>query len=607
MQLSQRIRRWRLGLLAGVGLMMLAVYPQVAFRLARGGEWNGTTANAHGDEVVYAAYVNALIDGRPRRNDPYTGNDDAPDVPRPESYFSAQFAPAYLTAFPARLFGLSTAQAFVALSCLAALASALAVFYLLDALTGDERFAATGALVILCLGSAHQLLEQALRLDVTNNYLPFLRRYQPGVPFPFFFLFCALVWHMLASDRRRAALISAAGAGLTFALLVFSYFYLWTAASAWLACLAVSWLIARPEERRRSLERLAVVGAFALAALPPYFLLLSKRLPTMDAIQLLTPSHAPDLLRIPELYGLLALAALFIGVRRGRFEWRERVVLFASAFALTPFVVFNQQIVTGRSLQPFHYSLFIANYTGVTALVLVAWLWWRAHGATERRLPTGALVCLWLAALSSGALETVLASRRFMEGNVLRDEARPAALKLAQLARERGGAALDTRSVVLATDYTVGDTLPTVASQPLLWAPHLVSFTTVSVEEDRERLSQYLYYTGVSLADVDAERFDALDNRRKYLVSALIRRTRHNPKLSVDWTPIRPEEVREALQRYSGFVASFDRERAARPLLSYVLTSLEERADLTNLDRWYERDSGERIGRFILYRVRLRQ
>lgn len=193
-----------------------------------------------------------------------------------------------------------------------------------------------------------------------------------------------------------------------------------------------------------------------------------------------------------------------------------------------------------------------------------------------------------------------------MQANVLRDEARPAALRLAALARPTADAELDTHSHVLATDYTVADTLPTVAPQPVLWSPHMFNFPGVSLAEDRERLAQYLFFTRIDFLDVLPERFDALDNRRKYLVSALISRSRHNPNLTVNWRPITPSEVRAALRFYETFVAAFDTARAARTPLSYVLTAAHERVDFSNLDRFYERDAGEQFGNFTLYRVRLR-
>ena len=60
--------------MATISMVFLSLYPQVHFRISRGAQWNGSYAAIEGvgDEVAYSAYVNALMDGRPRRNDPYT-------------------------------------------------------------------------------------------------------------------------------------------------------------------------------------------------------------------------------------------------------------------------------------------------------------------------------------------------------------------------------------------------------------------------------------------------------------------------------------------------------------------------------------------------------
>ena len=34
---------------------------------------------------------------------------------------------------------------------------------------------------------------------------------------------------------------------------------------------------------------------------------------------------------------------------------------------------------------------------------------------------------------------------------------------------------------------------------------------------------------------------------------------------------------------------------------------MSEEIDLTNLDEWYERDNGEMLGNYLLYRVKLKQ
>ena len=81
-------KRRRYGLLAATAVTLIAIAPQLYFCFLRGSQWNGGYAQTHGDESVYAAYLNSLIDGRPRRNNPYTGRDDQPcagDVGSPGS------------------------------------------------------------------------------------------------------------------------------------------------------------------------------------------------------------------------------------------------------------------------------------------------------------------------------------------------------------------------------------------------------------------------------------------------------------------------------------------------------------------------------------------
>src|SRR5215204_2573663 len=117
------VHNWKWPMAAAIAMMLLSLYPQFLMWSTRGPEWNGSFAQLHGDEWFYSAYIQALIDGRPRRNDPYTGRDDLPGHPQPESLFSIQFVPAYLIALPARLFGLSSSTAFIALGILAPLFS----------------------------------------------------------------------------------------------------------------------------------------------------------------------------------------------------------------------------------------------------------------------------------------------------------------------------------------------------------------------------------------------------------------------------------------------------------------------------------------------------
>ncbi|HEY0379175.1 MAG TPA: hypothetical protein VGC87_19825 [Pyrinomonadaceae bacterium] len=595
--------RWHLGALAGLAMAILGVYPQLNLWAMRGNDWNGAYAYNDIDEVAYASYLQALIDGRPRRNDPFTGRDHSIDAPQPESLFSIQFVPPYTIALAARAFGLDARWAMILTGALAAFLTALAVFWLFGLVTQDDRLAVTGALMVLCLGtlaSAQGAILGLLKIDWAYPYLPFLRRYLPALAFPVFFLFCALVWRSIKHESRRGFYLYAAGAGLAFAVLVYSYFYLWTTAAAWLICFALLLWLARPGGWTRDLKSLAVTGAIALLSLVPYAALLSRRAETMDAVQLLTYTRAPDLLRPPSLIAMLVLALLAYGVRRGRLDWRDRTVLLAASFALTPLAVFNQQVLTGRSLQPIHYEVFIVNYVAAFALVLAVALVWRASDA-KQKLSGRVLLFAAVVTFCWGVVEADVTTHVVDDQNVVRDEALPVGRRLRELAQEarRRG---EREGVVFAPNLVQGDDLPTLAPQGVLWARHLHVFADTTWEENKERFYQHAYYQGLDARWLERE----LNNRNYIIIIALFGWGRHHARLTANSTPLTAAEITAEVDRYSNYTATFSRDRAATPQLSYVVTDANSKADFKNLDRWYDRDSGEQHGKFVLYHLRLR-
>src|SRR2546421_5598546 len=104
----------------------------------------------------------------------------------------------------------------------------------------------------------------------------------------------------------------------------------------------------------------------------PYLWLVSKRAPTQDAANLLVHTHAPDFLRVPEFAGLCLLMVVIILNRFGLFSFRNRAALLAVSFFILPFPLFNQQILSGLSLQPSHYEIYVTNYGLLLGFVLMS-------------------------------------------------------------------------------------------------------------------------------------------------------------------------------------------------------------------------------------------
>ncbi|HYG82033.1 MAG TPA: hypothetical protein VD861_16665, partial [Pyrinomonadaceae bacterium] len=168
----------------------------------------------------------------------------------------------------------------------------------------------------------------------------------------------------------------------------------------------------------------------------------------------------------------------------------------------------------------------------------------------------------------------------------------------AQEARRRG----EREGVVFAPNLIQGDDLPTLAPQGVLWARHLHVFAGTTWEENKERFYQHAYYQGLDAHWLERE----LKDNNYIVVIALFGWGRHHARLTANSKPLSADEIAAEVDRYNNYTSTFTRDRAAAPQLSYLVTDADSTADFKNLDRWYERDSGEQHGKFVLYRVRLR-
>jgi hypothetical protein len=68
--------------------------------------------------------------------------------------------------------------------------------------------------------------------------------------------------------------------------------------------------------------------------------------------------------------------------------------------------------------------------------------------------------------------------------------------------------------------------------------------------------------------------------------------------------PIRQDEIEQEVSAYESFSRSFAREQALKRPLTYAVTFTGEAFDFSNLDQWYERDAGQTVGSYTLYRLK---
>lgn len=593
---------WIFGILAGVFMVVFTLYPQLKLWQVRGDDWQGHYAYNDIDEVAYASYVKALIDGRPRKNDPYTGRDDSAEHPQPESLFSIQFAAPYSIAIPARVLGIGAPWAMTLGGCIAGLLAALACFWVLGRISGDSAFAGAATLAILAggaLAAGEGAIGEILGTGFSYPYFPAFRRYIPAIPFAAFFAMIGFVWLMLsARDDRKRLLFGTLGV-FCFGFTVFSYFYTWTTGAAWLAAVGITWIALRNRTWRRDAITLAAFAGGCGVFLAPYAYLLSKRSHTMDDVQLLVNSRMPDLFRMPEYIAAFVLLLIAAGVIFKVIDLRSRGTVFSISLALVPFIVFNQQVLTGRELQPIHYQVFIGNYVALLALFVTIGTMVARTDLFGRPAMRAVSWVLLFAAAAWGFVECHYTVRVLDDVNIARDKAMPVGKRLTELA---SGDPQRFRSVVFHYEIAEGDDLPTIAPQSVLWARHQHVFAGVTWQENKQRYYQYSFFRNYMPDDL------AEGIKRGDFVSsiALFGWGRHTDRLNSAYKPLTYGEVDAEAREYGRYLDTFDPRKSPDTILSYAVIPNTYEVDLTNLDRFYERDNGEVLGDQILYRLTLR-
>jgi hypothetical protein len=135
-----------------------------------------------------------------------------------------------------------------------------------------------------------------------------------------------------------------------------------------------------------------------------------------------------------------------------------------------------------------------------------------------------------------------------------------------------------------------------------------LDFSSVSRDERKEFFYLHLYF---SKADTGALR-QALngtpnDEAMNYYARAVtFGHERIVPALSSEFKPIQPEEIEREIQAYQAYVDALSREQVLKRQVVYAVIPADGNFDFSNIDRWYERDSGERVGAYTLYRLKLR-
>jgi len=303
---------------------------------------------------------------------------------------------------------------------------------------------------------------------------------------------------------------------------------------------------------------------------------------------------------MPELIGFVVLVLLAIFIATKLISLKDPGTIFALALAITPFLVFNQQILTGQQLQPIHYQVFIGNYVAGLAAVVAFALVWRRIDSKQHLAWRVFIGGLATAAVVWGFVECHYTVRVLDEANVARDEAYPIGKRLAEL----GSGDPDVhRQNVLYWTIAEGDDMPTIAPQSLLWARHQHIFAGITWQESKERYYQQLYYWGVEPGQLA----EGMKNGDDFVsMIALFGWGRHTDRLNSAYTPLSLREIAQEAEKYDSYRRNFDARAGGSAKLAYLVVPAEG-FDPEKVDRWYDRDAGETFGKYVLYRLKLRE
>lgn len=270
-------------------------------------------------------------------------------------------------------------------------------------------------------------------------------------------------------------------------------------------------------------------------------------------------------------------------------------ITFIASCALLPILVFEQHLITGYSLQPFHYNLYTAPYFVLIAISLLFWL--KIRNVIKK---LGAITGIMLMAILSfwGLLESHYAMSYRWTANIHRDQLLPLNHRLRQLGTS-GSAELGSETTFNSNLFQA-DNQPSSAPQAVLWSEHMPWASDIREYEARRRYFAHLYFMGRDATSLT----EALAKCPATAECKAIFGWRVIPTLAIgNHTPDK-QEIDEVSLQYQEFLYEISRSGAPKPAISYaVIENGAKGLDLTNIDRWYQRDAGEDFGDYSIFKL----
>ncbi len=335
--LKEHLFLHRVAILAALLTSLLVAFPQVYFRLEHKDINQGIELLP---DSPWSPRIREIQDGNGFGNIYYKEGKDDPYLFQPLGSATV--------AYMGKVFGLEINNT-ILLSRFVLPFFTFILLYLFVYLLFRDRALALSSAALILLGDALLSVGGVMRLldgVSPSSFLELARPVNSAMIFIPLFTFLGSFWKFYNTRNRWWGILSSILLGLNF----YNYFYTWTYLYAFGAVLALIFLFKK--EWRQMLE-VSSVFAGAIFFLVPYALNL-YRASLHPAYEEVSLRFGVVMTHTPLFIGFTAFGALVLFLIAFAKE-DKRKYLFGLALLLTPFVTLNQQILTGKVLQPGHY------------------------------------------------------------------------------------------------------------------------------------------------------------------------------------------------------------------------------------------------------------
>lgn len=347
-----RAHRWALFAMLVVGIVSIG--PHVLFRISLGAEYRGFYILQTDNETEYLAKVQEIFDGHLLLGSTpfFEYKNNFPLLPPTLELFYA---------FAALVFGASIPTVFIASKFVLPAVLFFLIYLLIDRLSdevpllrGRAHALAGGLLIVL----GYDLIDYGTvwsYLSGSSSPASFLLWTRPVNPVIGAILLCSVLliaWSFHNEHSRRYRFFLYAAGGAAIALMIGSYFFSWFLTLSILGILITINALRRHYAFVKSVLLMSAIGI--ILSLPYWYIVWNAGAsPWYDDAAFRTGfslghSFILNKLLLLSLVVFFAVTALF---RLEKKEWWW----FCLALLLGGFVAFNQQVITGRTIWPFHF------------------------------------------------------------------------------------------------------------------------------------------------------------------------------------------------------------------------------------------------------------